>query len=37
MAAKGLTKVVDGDKPDLLLGYQLAIDRERMEGKHAFN
>jgi len=29
MAAKGLTKVVDGDKPDLLLGYQLAIDREK--------
>ncbi len=29
MAAKGLTKVVDGDKADLVLGYQLAIDRER--------
>ena len=29
MAAKGLTKVVDGDKPDLLLGYQLAIDQEK--------
>ena len=29
MAAKGLTKVVDGDKADLLLGYQLVIDRER--------
>ncbi|HWY58077.1 MAG TPA: DUF4136 domain-containing protein [Terriglobales bacterium] len=29
MAAKGLTKVVDCDKADLLLGYQLAIDRER--------
>jgi hypothetical protein len=29
MAAKGLTKVVDGDNADLLLGYQLAIDRER--------
>ena len=29
MAAKGLTKVVDGGKPDLLLGYQLAIDREK--------
>jgi hypothetical protein len=28
MAAKGFTKVVDG-KPDLLLGYQLAIDREK--------
>ena len=29
MAAKGLTKVVDGGKPDLLLGYQLALDREK--------
>src|SRR3984957_7185485 len=29
MAAKGLTKVVDGDKAELLLGYQLAIDREK--------
>src|SRR6202162_4098125 len=29
MAGKGLTKVVDGGKPDLLLGYQLAIDREK--------
>ncbi len=29
MAAKGLTKAVDGDKPDLLLGYQLAIDQEK--------
>ncbi len=29
MAAKGLTKVVDGGKPDLLLGYQLAIDQEK--------
>ena len=29
MEAKGLTKVVDGDKADLLLGYQLAIDREK--------
>ena len=28
MAGKGLTKVVDG-KPDLLLGYQLAIDKEK--------
>jgi hypothetical protein len=28
MAGKGFTKVVDG-KPDLLLGYQLAIDREK--------
>lgn len=29
MAAKGLTKAVDGEKADLLLGYQLAIDREK--------
>ena len=29
MAGKGFTKVVDGGKPDLLLGYQLAIDREK--------
>jgi Domain of unknown function (DUF4136) len=29
MAAKGLTKVVDLDKAELLLGYQLAIDREK--------
>src|ERR1700746_3937643 len=29
MAAKGITKAVDGNKADLLLGYQLAIDRER--------
>ena len=29
MAGKGLTKVVDGAKPDLLLGYQLAIDQEK--------
>jgi hypothetical protein len=28
MAAKGFTKVTDGAKPDLLLGYQLVIDRE---------
>jgi hypothetical protein len=28
MAGKGLTKVVEG-KPDLLLGYQLAIDKEK--------
>jgi hypothetical protein len=28
MAGKGFTKVLDG-KPDLLLGYQLAIDREK--------
>jgi hypothetical protein len=29
MVGKGLTKVVDGGKPDLLLGYQLAIDEEK--------
>ena len=29
MAAKGFTKVVDGGKADLLLGYQLALDREK--------
>ena len=29
MSAKGLTKVEDGGKPDLLLGYQLAIDQEK--------
>ena len=29
MAAKGLTKAVDSSKADLLLGYQLAIDREK--------
>jgi hypothetical protein len=29
MAAKGLSKVVDGGNADLLLGYQLAIDREK--------
>ena len=29
MAAKGFTKVADGGKPDLLLGYQLAIDQEK--------
>jgi hypothetical protein len=29
MGGKGLTKVVDGGKPDLLLGYQLAIDKEK--------
>ena len=29
MAAKGFTKVADGGKPDLLLGYQLMIDREK--------
>ena len=29
MAAKGFTKVVDGGKADILLGYQLAIDREK--------
>ena len=29
MAAKGLTKAVDGDKADLLLGFQLVIGREK--------
>ena len=29
MAAKGFTKMVDVGKADLLLGYQLAIDREK--------
>jgi hypothetical protein len=29
MAAKGFTKVADGGKPDLLVGYQLMIDREK--------
>ena len=29
MAAKGFTKVAYGGKPDLLLGYQLMIDREK--------
>jgi hypothetical protein len=29
LAAKGLTRVVDGAKADLFLGYQLAIDREK--------
>jgi hypothetical protein len=29
LAAKGFTKVVDGGKADLLLGFQLAIDREK--------
>jgi hypothetical protein len=29
MAAKGFTKVEDGGKADLLLGYQLAIDQEK--------
>src|SRR5271165_6885637 len=29
MAAKGLTRVEDGSKADLLLGYQLAIDQEK--------
>src|SRR3974390_3834530 len=31
MAAKGLAKVVDDGKPDLLLGYQLAIAREQQK------
>jgi len=29
MAAKGFTKVADGGKADLLLGYQLAISQEK--------
>ena len=29
MAAKGFTRVVDGGNADLVLGYQLAIDREK--------
>jgi Domain of unknown function (DUF4136) len=29
MASKGFTKVVEGGKPDLLLGYQLMIDQEK--------
>jgi hypothetical protein len=29
MVAKGLTKVADGGKPDLVLGYQLAISQEK--------
>ena len=29
MTAKGLTKAVEADKADLLLGYQLTIDREK--------
>lgn len=29
MVAKGFTKVEDGSKADLLLGYQLAIDQEK--------
>ena len=29
MAARGFTKVEDGGKADLLLGYQLAIDQEK--------
>ena len=29
MVAKGLTKVVDGGKADLVLGYQLAISQEK--------
>ena len=28
LAAKGLTKT-DGDKPDLLIGYQVAVDQEK--------
>jgi uncharacterized protein DUF4136 len=29
MVAKGFTKVADGNKADLLVGYQLIIDREK--------
>lgn len=29
VAGKGFTKVVDGDKADLLIGYQLAIAQEK--------
>src|SRR5215469_9048031 len=29
MTAKGLTKVGDGGRPDLLIGYQLMVDREK--------
>ena len=29
MAGKGITKVADGADPDLLLGYQLAINQEK--------
>ena len=29
MGAKGFTKPADGGKPDLLVGYQLMIDREK--------
>ena len=29
MAARGFTKVAEGGNPDLLLGYQLMIDREK--------
>jgi hypothetical protein len=29
MAAKGISKVADGGKPDLLVGYQLMIDQEK--------
>ena len=29
MVAKGFTKVADGGNPDLLLGYQLMLDREK--------
>ena len=29
MAAKGFTKVANGSKPDLLIGFQLMIDREK--------
>ena len=35
MAAKGFTKAADGTKADLLLGYQLAIDREKQINGYA--
>ena len=37
MAAKGFTKVEDGGKADLLLGYQLAIDQEKQINGFANN
>ncbi len=37
MVAKGFTKVVDGSKADLLLGYQLAIDQEKQINGFADN
>ncbi len=37
MVAKGFTKVADGSKADLLLGYQLAIDQEKQINGFADN